>query len=65
LSRFLQPDLQWYFETAATLPENHAAVIRLIETAPDSARRLFQLETSSGKTTWYWQRLSLVAIRWP
>ncbi len=63
LNKFLQPDLQWYFETAATPPANRAAILRLIENTPESARRLYQLETISGKTTWYWQRLSLVAIK--
>ncbi len=63
LTRFLQPDLQWYFETAATSPANREAILRLIENAPESARRLYQLETINGKTTWYWQRLSLVAIK--
>jgi len=63
LTRFLQPDLQWYFDTAATPAANRAAILRLIETAPESARRLFQLDTASGKTIWYWQRLSLLAVK--
>ena len=29
---FKQPDLNWYFETAATSPENRAAVLELIRT---------------------------------
>jgi ubiquinone/menaquinone biosynthesis C-methylase UbiE len=66
LQPFLQPDLDWYFETAATPPENRAAVLRLIENAPDSARKLFQLRddrATGGKITWYWQRLSLLAVK--
>jgi hypothetical protein len=66
LSPFLQPDLNWYFDTAATSPENRAAVLRLIENAPNSARRLFQLRddrANGGKITWYWQRLSLLAVK--
>jgi ubiquinone/menaquinone biosynthesis C-methylase UbiE len=63
LTRFLQPDLNWYFETAATPPENRAAVLRLVQTAPQSARRLFEIRTIGDKTTWYWQRLSLLAIK--
>ena len=63
LTRFLQPDLQWYFETAATPPANREAILQLIEHAPETARRLYEIETTSGKTTWYWQRLSLVAIK--
>jgi ubiquinone/menaquinone biosynthesis C-methylase UbiE len=66
LQPFLQPDLNWYFDTAATPEENRAAVLRLIENAPESARRLFQLRDESaagGKVTWYWQRLSLLAAK--
>lgn len=66
LQPFLQPDLEWYFDTAATPPENRAAVLRLIENAPESARRLFDLRderAAGGKITWYWQRLSLLAIK--
>jgi ubiquinone/menaquinone biosynthesis C-methylase UbiE len=66
LSPFLQPDLDWYFETAATSPENRALVLQLIENAPQSARRLFQLRderATGGKITWYWQRLSLLAVK--
>jgi ubiquinone/menaquinone biosynthesis C-methylase UbiE len=66
LSPFLQPDLEWYFDTAATTPENRAAVWRLIADVPDSARRLFQLRderAAGGKVTWYWQRLSLLAVK--
>jgi ubiquinone/menaquinone biosynthesis C-methylase UbiE len=63
---FLQPDLEWYFDTAATSIENRAAVLRLIENAPQSARRLLQLRderATGGKITWYWQRLSLLAVK--
>ncbi|MEX2138335.1 MAG: class I SAM-dependent methyltransferase [Pirellulales bacterium] len=66
LQPFLQPDLEWYFDTAATPPENRAAVLQLIEEAPESARRLFDLRderASGGKITWYWQRLSLLAVK--
>jgi ubiquinone/menaquinone biosynthesis C-methylase UbiE len=66
LSPFLQPDLEWYFDTAATSQLNRALVLRLIENAPQSARRLFQLRDDrarGGKITWYWQRLSLLAVK--
>lgn len=61
LHPMLQPDLEWYFDTAATSAENRAAVLELIQTAPDSARRLFRLATENDKITWWWQRLSLLA----
>ncbi len=66
LQPFLQPDLEWYFDTAATPPENRAAVLHLIENAPKSARRLFDLHdgrATGGKITWYWQRMSLLAVK--
>ena len=66
LHPMLQPDLDWYFVTAGTSPENRTAVRELIDTAPEAARRLFQLRderTSGGKITWYWQRMSLLAVK--
>ncbi|MDB6020295.1 MAG: Methyltransferase type 11 [Pedosphaera sp.] len=61
LNPFKQPDLNWYFETAATSPENRRQVLELITHAPDSARRLFKLGEEDGKIVWWWQRLTLVA----
>lgn len=58
---FRQPDLEWYFDTAATSPENRTAVLRLIESAPAEARRLFRLAQEDGKIVWWWQRLTLIA----
>jgi ubiquinone/menaquinone biosynthesis C-methylase UbiE len=56
-----QPDLDWYFETAATSPENRAKVLELLRTAPESARRLLRIGEENGKIVWWWQRLSLLA----
>lgn len=61
LTPFKQPDLNWYFETANTSPENRASVLKLIADAPASARRLFRLGDEEGKIVWWWQRLSLAA----
>ena len=61
LTPFKQPDLEWYFETAATSPENRAAVRELIANAPKSARRLFRLGVEDEKTVWWWPRLTLIA----
>lgn len=58
-----QPDLEWYFETAATSPENRARVRELIAHAPASARALFHLAEEDGKTVWWWPRLTLIARR--
>lgn len=63
ITPFKQPDIQWYFETAATPPENRVKVLELVGTVPDSARQLFQVGEESGRIVWWWQRLSLVAIK--
>ncbi len=63
LDPLLQPDLEWYFETAATSPENRKAVLDLVAKIPASARRVFQLKESEGKITWVWSRLTLIAKR--
>lgn len=56
-----QPDLEWYFETAATPPDNRRQVRELIALAPEAAHRVFQIAEEDGKTTWWWPRLALVA----
>lgn len=61
LSPFKQPDLNWYFETAATSAENRRAVLELVAQAPREARDLFRLSEEDGKIVWWWQRLALVA----
>lgn len=61
VTSFLQPDLEWYFEVAATPDYNRRQVRELVQTAPESARQLFQISTEGGKITWWWQRLTLIA----
>jgi ubiquinone/menaquinone biosynthesis C-methylase UbiE len=61
LQPFKQPDLTWYFETAATTPENRAKVLELIRDAPAEVRKLFRLTEEDGKIVWWWQRLVLGA----
>lgn len=58
-----QPDLSWYFDTAATPPENRRRVLELVANAPASARRLFRLAEQDGKISWQWQQLTLIARR--
>jgi ubiquinone/menaquinone biosynthesis C-methylase UbiE len=58
-----QPDLEWYFETAATAPENRKIVRDLIANAPVSVRETFHLGEEDGKIVWWWPRLTLVARR--
>jgi len=61
LQSFLQPDLDWYFDTAGTTPENRSEVKKLVAAAPTCARRLFRLGEEEGRIVWSWQRLVLVA----
>jgi len=61
LNTFKQPDLNWYFQTAATSPDNQKKVLDLIANVPESARKLFRLAEEDGKIVWWWQRLTLVA----
>ena len=61
LQPFKQPDLNWYFDTAGTTPENRAKVLELVRTAPPEARTLFRLGEEDGKIVWWWQRLVLAA----
>ena len=65
LTPFKQPDLNWYFETAATTPENRRKVLELVANAPAAARRLFGLGNEEGRIVWWWQRLTLIAQREP
>jgi ubiquinone/menaquinone biosynthesis C-methylase UbiE len=55
-----QPDLEWYFETAATPAENRIAVRNLIATASGRVREAYRLAEENGKTVWWWPMLSLV-----
>ena len=63
LNPLKQPDLNWYFETAATPPENRAAVLELIRSASPHVREVFRLGEEDGRIVWWWPRLSLVAVR--
>jgi len=63
LKTFKQPDLEWYFETANTPPENRVAVRKLIETASPHVKECYKLAVEEGKITWWWPRLTLIAQR--
>ena len=61
LSLLKQPDLEMYFETANTSEANRSLIRNLVETAPESAKRVFQIAVENGKTVWWWTRLTLCA----
>jgi ubiquinone/menaquinone biosynthesis C-methylase UbiE len=63
LAPFKQPDLNWYFDTAATSPENRKQVLAFIANAPDSARKQFKLANEGGRIVWWWRRLTLLAVK--
>jgi ubiquinone/menaquinone biosynthesis C-methylase UbiE len=58
-----QPDLERYFEIAATPDENRRRVRELVARAPASARRLFRIVERDGKVTWQWTMLLLAAVK--
>jgi SAM-dependent methyltransferase len=61
VAAFKQPDLDWYFQVAATPEPNRDVVRRLVREAPESARRLFRIGMEGDKIVWWWERLSLLA----
>jgi len=56
-----QPDLHWYFETAATSTENQILVLEAIQTASPQVRRALRLADEDGKIVWWWPMLRLLA----
>lgn len=56
-----QPDLEWYFETAATPPENRTRVLTAVRTAPARVRAALRLGEEDGRIVWWWPRLTLLA----
>ena len=56
-----QPDLEWYFETAATTPEHRALVLEAVRTIPASVRSALRLTEDEGRIVWWWPILHLLA----
>ena len=56
-----QPDLTWYFETAATSEENRKKVLEAVETASPHVRKALRLGKEDGKIVWWWPMLRLLA----
>lgn len=56
-----QPDLNWYFETAATSQENRKHVLEAVAHASDQIRNALRLRNDEGKVTWWWPMLTMVA----
>jgi ubiquinone/menaquinone biosynthesis C-methylase UbiE len=58
-----QPDLQWYFDTAATAPENREKVLNAVRNASAHVREALGLGNEGGKIVWWWPMLILVASK--
>jgi SAM-dependent methyltransferase len=56
-----QPDLEWYFTTAGTSPENRARVLEAVRDAPESVRASLSLREDRGTISWTWPILRLFA----
>ena len=56
-----QPDLQWYFETAATPEENRRLVLDAVKSASPHVREAMKLGEEDGRIVWWWPRLSVLA----
>lgn len=56
-----QPDLDWYFEAAATPPANRALVLEAVRTASPRVRAAMRLTEENGRIVWWWRRLTLLA----
>ncbi len=60
---YKQPDLQWYFETAATPPGNREQVLGAVGGATKHVRTALRLRNERGKIVWWWPRLTLLAAK--
>jgi ubiquinone/menaquinone biosynthesis C-methylase UbiE len=56
-----QPDLEWYFETAATPIANREKVLEAIAAASDGVKAALRLGREDGKIVWWWPMLTLLA----
>jgi len=58
-----QPDLKWYFDTAATSSENRIQVLDAIHAASPGVRKALGLADDDGKIVWWWPVLRLLASK--
>ena len=56
-----QPDLNWYFDTAATSEENREKVLEAVAKASEHVRAALRLGKEDGKIVWWWPMLALLA----
>jgi ubiquinone/menaquinone biosynthesis C-methylase UbiE len=58
-----QPDLEWYFETAATPNLNRENVLEAVATASEHVKAVLRLAHEDGKVVWWWPMLTLLACK--
>ncbi len=58
-----QPDLEWYFETAATPGENREKVLEAVANASEHVKTALRLGHEEGKIVWWWPMLTLLAAK--
>ncbi len=58
-----QPDLEWYFETAATPGDNRENVLEAAANASEHVKAALRLGHEEGKIVWWWPMLSLLACK--
>jgi SAM-dependent methyltransferase len=63
LSPRKQPDLNWYFETAATPTQNRILVLDAVRAAPPGVRAALRLADEDGRIVWWWPMLRLLAAK--
>lgn len=56
-----QPDVEWYFQTAATSPANRKAVLEMIDTATPDIVAAYKIAVNAGKISWWWPIATLIA----
>jgi SAM-dependent methyltransferase len=56
-----QPDLNWYFDTAATSAENREKFLQAVAKASEHVRAALRLGNEDGKIVWWWPML----LCWP
>jgi ubiquinone/menaquinone biosynthesis C-methylase UbiE len=58
-----QPDLEWYFETAATSPVNREHVLHAVRTASEHVKNALRIAREDEKIVWWWPMLTLVTAK--
>ena len=56
-----QPDLNWYFETAATPETNREKVLEAVAKPSEHVRAALRLGNEDGKVVWWWPMLALLS----